>query len=253
MGLYTRALLVSSALLVLPSAKTVLTSQEQAIQSQVRMVAVDVRVSDRDARIQLASLAALGSIGLATASLALPQDPARPPPILNSGGRFSAVRVARPPLVDGREWIAARVHPAASPGTVPVPGRAFSLTLTDCGDRGDFTRCQVLFQRGRAAPVRIDNGFTGWVFVTPDGRYIVTEPLYVLDVTEWKQYALFEAFGIPNYTSIEAISRDGKRLFLSRRDCVIDCSGVGIEYFEVRLPQATRVQGDPTVRVTRTE
>ena len=51
------------------------------------------------------------------------------------------------------------------------------------------------------------------VFVTSDGRYIVTEPLYVLDVREWKQYALFESLQIPNYTKIEAISRDGKRLF----------------------------------------
>ena len=61
------------------------------------------------------------------------------------------------------------------------------------------------------------------VFVTSDGRYIVTEPLYVLDVREWKQYALFESLQIPNYTKIEAISRDGKRLFISRRDCAIDC------------------------------
>jgi hypothetical protein len=34
----------------------------------------------------------------------------------------------------------------------------------------------------------------------------------------WKQYALFESLQIPNYTKIEAISRDGKRLFISRRD-----------------------------------
>ena len=63
-------------------------------------------------------------------------------------------------------------------------------TLRDCGDHGgDFTRCQLLFHRGRGAPVRIDAGFTGWVFVTPDGRYIITEPLYALDVRTWKQYA----------------------------------------------------------------
>jgi hypothetical protein len=33
--------------------------------------------------------------------------------------------------------------------------------------------------------------------------------LQVLDVREWKQYSLFEALGIRNYTNIEAISRDG--------------------------------------------
>ena len=75
-------------------------------------------------------------------------------------------------------------------------------------------------------------------WATPDGRYIFTEPLYVLDVREWKQYALFEALQIPNYTNIEAISRDGKRLFISRRDCAMDCRGIGVEdeYFELILP-----------------
>jgi hypothetical protein len=140
-------------------------------------------------------------------------------------------------VIDGRAWIAANVQTTSSPGTVRVPTRAFSLTLTDCGDHaGDFDRCQLLFHRGRAAPVRIHDGFTGWVFVTPDGRYIVTEPLYVLDVSEWKQYALFEALEIPNYTNIEAISRDGKRLFISRRDCAMDCRDVRVEYYEVTLP-----------------
>jgi hypothetical protein len=72
--------------------------------------------------------------------------------------------------------------------------------------------------------------------VTPNGRYIITEPLYVLDVREWKQYALFEALQIQNYTNIEAISRDGKRLFISRRDCAIDCKDVPVEYYELTLP-----------------
>ena len=84
--------------------------------------------------------------------------------------------------------------------------------------------------------MRIDAGFTGWVFVTPDGRYIVTEPLYALDVRNWKQYALFEALKIPNYTTIEAISRDGKRLLISRRDCAMDCPEVRLEYYELTLP-----------------
>jgi hypothetical protein len=185
----------------------------------------------------LVPLVALVATCVATASLAQIPDVTKPPPILKSAGQFSAARLSRPPVIDGRAWIAANVQTTSSPGTVRVPTRAFSLTLTDCGDHaGDFDRCQLLFHRGRAAPVRIHDGFTGWVFVTPDGRYIVTEPLYVLDVSEWKQYALFEALEIPNYTNIEAISRDGKRLFISRRDCAMDCRDVRVEYYEVTLP-----------------
>ena len=160
-----------------------------------------------------------------------------PPPVLTSPGKFTARRLSRAPAIDGREWIAANVQTTSEPGKVVVPAPAFSLTAADCGDHGgDFERCQLFFQRGRSAPVRIDAGFTGWVFVTPDTRYIITEPLYVLDVAEWKQYALFEALQIPNYTTIEAISRDGTRLFVSRRDCPMDCRGeVNVEYFELTL------------------
>jgi hypothetical protein len=58
----------------------------------------------------------------------------------------------------------------------------------------------------------------------------------VLDVREWKQYALFESLQIPNYTTIEAISRDGRRLFISRRDCAIDCKDARVEYYELTWP-----------------
>jgi len=169
-----------------------------------------------------------------TASRAQIADVAVTPPILKSAGQFRARRLNEPPVVDGRAWIAANVQ--ATPGPVLVSTQAFVLTLEDCGDVGDFVRCKLLFRRGRAAPVRIDNDFTGWVFVTPDDRYIVTEPLFVLDVREWKQYALFDVLKIPNYVSIEAVSGDGKRLFIARRDCAIDCKGMPFEYYELTLP-----------------
>jgi hypothetical protein len=135
-------------------------------------------------------LIVLAAICMEAPSRAQIPDVAKPPPILNTAGQFSARRLVGPPVVDGREWIAANVETASAPGTVPVPTPAFALTLADCGDRGDFARCRLLFQRGGSAPVRIDDGFTGWVFVTPDARYIITEPLSVLDVREWKYYEL---------------------------------------------------------------
>ena len=188
-------------------------------------------------RSRLVLLVALLTIRGETPSVAQNPDVIKSPPIVNSAGRFSARRLSQPPAIDGREWRAAEVQTTSSPGKVPVPTSAFSLSLTDCGDHGgDFERCRLWFQRGRGAPVRIEDDVTGWVFVTPDGRYVITEPLNVLDVREWKYYPLSDVLQIENYTNIEAISRDGRRVFISRRDCAIDCKAVRVEYWELALP-----------------
>jgi hypothetical protein len=36
--------------------------------------------------------------------------------------------------------------------------------------------------------------------------------------------------------TLPLLSRDGKRLFFSRRDCAIDCRDVRAEYYELSLP-----------------
>jgi hypothetical protein len=165
------------------------------------------------------------------------RDITQPPPIVRSAGEFRARPLGQPPVIDGRAWVAAKVELTSSPRTIPVQTRAFSLTATECGDHGDFVRCQLLFQREGAAPVRIDGGFTAWVFVTGDGSYIFTEPLNALDVRNWKQYALSDALKIAHYKTIEAISGDRRRLLVTRRDCAMDCRDQRVEYYELILPQ----------------
>lgn len=168
------------------------------------------------------------------------QDPdvTKPPVVVHDAGGFHARQLSGPPAIDGREWIAVTMHDEPLPATLRSPDRRYAVTLEETDeDTGDFTRYKVLFQRGRRTPVRIGDGFSGWVYITPDSRFVFTEPLYVLDVREWKQYALFETLEIPNYTSIEAISADGRRLLTSRRDCVMDCHDEPVvQYFELTLP-----------------
>jgi hypothetical protein len=194
------------------------------------------RVTRDVARIEPAPFLAVALILTGAAWPVQIRDITQPPPIVRSAGQFRARPLSQPPVIDGRAWSAAEVQPTYSPGSVPLRTRTFSLAAEDCGDHGDFTRCQLLFHRERDAPVQIHPGFTGWVFVTPDARYIITEPLYVLDVRNWKQYALFEALHIPNYTTIKAISRDSKRLVISRKDCAMDCPRAREEYYELTMP-----------------
>lgn len=178
---------------------------------------------------------ALASALIAALSIVAPAG--QRPAIVHAAGPFTATRVAQRPSIDGGEWIATSAHPVNEPGTVTVFAKTLALIARDCGDHdGDFERCQLLLRHGGQA-VRIDTGWTGWVFVTPDERYIITEPLDLLDVRAWKQYLLSEALDIPNYTNIEAISRDGRRLLVSRTDCPMDCrTSQTFTYYVLRLP-----------------
>jgi len=159
------------------------------------------------------------------------------PTVVRGAGGFLARRLASPPTIDGREWIAVEVLLGRTALEVPARDRTFTLNFGEAKDIGDFVRYPLYLKRGPNPPVRIDHDFTGWAYITPDNRYVFTEPLYALDVREWKQYALFDVLGIRNYTSLEAISRDGRRLFISRRDCAMDCGGLPRQYYELRLPE----------------
>lgn len=161
------------------------------------------------------------------------------PRLLPGAGGFSAVRLERRPQVDGRAWTAVEVSTGPAPAVISAPKRRFSLTLRETDeDTGDFTRYELWFRRPRSMAVRVDSDFTGWVYITPDSRFVFSEPLFALDVRGWKQYALHDALHIANYTTIEAISRDRRRLLVSRRDCAMDCREEPVdEYFEITVPR----------------
>jgi hypothetical protein len=191
---------------------------------------------DNPLKMRMSVVAILGALvvfGPAVVDAQRP-DTSRPPVIASGAGGFSARRVDAPPRIDSREWIEARIYNGVPTSRVRL--RDFVLTLVEpATEAGDFQRYRLLFQRTRSEPVVIAD-LTGWFYVTPDLRYVLTEPLYALDVRDWKQYALFDALHIPNYISIDAISRDRQRLSISRRDCAMDCADQRRDYFELQLP-----------------
>ena len=164
-------------------------------------------------------------------------DQTRPPVTASGDDGFRVRQLPGPLTIDGHEWTEVNVVSGPVATTAQAPDRTFVLSFQPAGaDTGDFERYQLYLQRGRTSPVRIDEGLTGWAYITPDSRFVFSEPLYVLDVRQWKRYRLFDTFGIENYISIAAVSSDGRRLYMSRVDCAIDCPDEPRQYYELTLP-----------------
>lgn len=150
-------------------------------------------------------------------------------------GLFTATRIPEPPI-DGREWVAAEVQTDPVPAVFRAPNGQFWLTLVPRRrNTGDFVRYELVFEGRETAAIRVAE-LTGWVYVTPDSRYVISEPLFVLDVSAWTEYALHDALDISNHTWVQAVSHDGKRLLVARTDCPMDCPEQQVEYYEVTLP-----------------
>jgi hypothetical protein len=151
-------------------------------------------------------------------------------------GGFSARRLAAAPAIDGREWIRADVK-LGMPATWRPAKADYTLRFGEIDEEGDIARWPLLFERPGSRPVSLTaGGTTAFAYVTPDARFIFTEPLMAIDVRRWRRFALSAALGIVPYVSVEAVSPDGRRLLASRRDCPFDCIGRPTEYFVLMLP-----------------
>src|SRR5215467_3183049 len=104
--------------------------------------------------VQAVSLLVLMPICARVATLdELLAQSAKAPALLQTAGNFKVLVLTSEPVLDEREWIEANVQSTFEDGAVPVPTREFSLTATACDAVGDFSRCKLLFQSGRAGPV----------------------------------------------------------------------------------------------------
>jgi hypothetical protein len=160
-------------------------------------------------------------------------DRSRPPRIEESAGGFTARRLTEPVAVDGRTWIA--VEPIIGKQTVRAPNDQFSITLEESGSV-EVVHFRIAFTEGRDAPVQLDPGTAVYAFITPDSRWIITGTLEAIDVRNWRKYSLSKAFNIEPFVGLRAISADGRRLFISQRDCPFDCRNVPEKFYEIQLP-----------------
>jgi hypothetical protein len=178
-----------------------------------------------------------GVAALATQSV----DRSRPPTFFDGDGGFTVRRLADPISVDGRNWI--EVRSIATGKGFRAPNGAFTLTFRELADSGELVRDRVFFAEGTRVPVEIERAST-YTYVTPDSRWIVLEPIEVIDVTTWRRYSLSKVFKIEPFVVLRAISSDRRRLYLSRQPCPFDCQHLPHEYYEITFPLTQPSGGD---------
>jgi hypothetical protein len=126
------------------------------------------------------------------------------------------------PGIDGRAWIFVDLYTGSS-AVVRPRGADYDLRFSDRKDEGGVARWTVTLVRdGRQTPLTGETK-TSFAYVAPGSRYVVVEPLTIIDTTTGQRQALDAGPGM----KIIAVAQDGKRLFLERADG---------EPFELTLP-----------------
>jgi hypothetical protein len=199
-------------------------------------------------RICLLSIG-LGLIGLVAES-SPSQEPGRTRPIVtaDSAGGFVLRRLDGPIAPDASTWIQAA--PKFGPGTIEAPDRSFRLILDRLTEAGDVARFRATVRPAIGGLPALLPDATSYALVSPDSRWIVFEPLDVLDVRAWRLYRLSTAFGVQPYVVPQLASVDGRRLIVSRRACAFDCPEMPTEFFELTFPQQPIADAFPIVAGT---
>lgn len=165
-------------------------------------------------------------------------DRSMPPRVVASADGFTVRRLMEPVAIDGRAWIA--IDSVSAAGPVRAPNGRFTLTLEEAKEHaGDVVRFRVFFAEG-ARRIQLDPDVAAYAYISPDSRWIVTDPLEIVDVLTWRQYSLSKSFEISPYVVLKAISADGGRLFIARQACAFDCPNIPLEYFEIAFPSISR-------------
>ena len=160
-------------------------------------------------------------------------DRSQPPRVETAAGGFTVVRLDNPVTIDGKTWTA--VKPISEARTLRAPNGQFAITLEEATSV-EVVHFRVWFTGAAGPRVQLDPGNAVYAFITPDSRWIISGTLEVVDVRNWRAYSLSKVFNIQPYVILRAVSRDGRRLFISQQPCPFDCQGVPGTYYEIGLP-----------------
>jgi hypothetical protein len=155
----------------------------------------------------------------------------KPPPLEKTPIGFQKKELPSNPLERSQYWEKAQ----ASEGTpLNASNGEFSLKFGGSEPIGDLMRSIVVFEK-RGQSIQL-TAAVAWAYITPDSRYVIWEPLTILDVKAWKKYDVSEDIDIPNYVTIEGIGRDHKRLLISWVDGIYEGAIKNLKWYEITLP-----------------
>jgi hypothetical protein len=152
---------------------------------------------------------------------------------VTSEGGFTVRRLSGPIAVDGRAWIA--LAGMSSRQTVHAPNGQFTLTLEEAS-ADDVVRFRIYFAEKGRPRVQLDPGRAVYAAISSDSLWIFIDPIDIVDVKAWRRYNLSALFKIDRFVVVQAISVDGRRLFISRQPCPFDCQGLPNDYYEITFP-----------------
>lgn len=178
-------------------------------------------------------------------------DRSMPPALDTSTGGFTITRLSAPVVIDGQRWIAAQPY-FGGEHVVNATSGQFAVMLRDPNDSGDVRRFRATFRELGRSPVSLTPDAVSWALLA-DNRWILLESLDVIDTRAWRRYSLAKQSGIAPHASPVAVSADGQRVVIARRDCALDCADIKPEYSEIRLPArpADAASNDPVGALVR--
>jgi hypothetical protein len=114
----------------------------------------------------------------------------------------------------------------------------FSLRLTESpADEGDVAAYLVNLIRKGEEQCRVSLGISTGAVISPDSRYIMLEPLKLIDVEAWELYDLRKALQLKEgYFTVDRWTKDGKKVLVHVVHCPYDCPAEeSIEYWLIEL------------------
>jgi hypothetical protein len=142
----------------------------------------------------------------------------------------------------GPDWVetsATKVDQGTSDTIVlSSPNDRFHLRLTEStNNEGDVAAYLVTLTWKGDDKSRVSLGISTGTVISPDSRYIMLEPLQLIDVDAWKLYDLRKALKLKEgYFMVDRWTKDGKKILVHSVQCPYDCpAGESIEYWLIEL------------------